>query len=446
MTSKKSTIKLTLKKVGILFSILMAVYVFSKSGVESGETVLSRFLPYSILHESNFDLDEFYGHLREAYPWLIYKGESGEEIPYYLIKVKGRYLSTDGPGPAIVALPFFYIPVIIFNLPPESQGAIFLTKLIANFLIAFSAIFIYLSVRCLSGEKKAWLITFIYALCSNMWSVTSQQLCQPTGSAFFLALSIYFLVKGSKNPKFIPYAGFSMASAVLMRPTNAVTMIIVSIYILHRHRHKFWQYVLWAAPVTLFILGYNHYYHGSMFSFSQIIYNPMGAIYKSGSPEMWSTPLWAGVLGILVSPSRGLLIYSPVFIFSFMGAILAWTNNKRVIFKYFSVAIIPLIIIHAKWFDWWGGWTFGSRVLNECIPFLSLLILPAIDFLKNKRMVILIFILTILVSFSIQMMGAFLYDNEWNKNPNVDQNPSRLWSWRDGQLVHYFHRLSSKED
>ena len=430
-------------KLGILFLILMTIYMCSRSGFESGDTLTFRFTPFSILNEFNFDLDEFHGHFLDTYPWLMYKNGSGEAIPYYLIKVKRHYLSTFGIGPAIVALPVFFFPITIFHISHESQAAIFLARLTAGLLIALSSIFIYLSAKLISGERKAWLITFIYALCSGMWSITSQQLGQQTASEFFLAMSVYFLIKGTKNSKFIPYAGFSLASAVLMRPTNILTMLVLTVYVLHRYRHKFWRYILWATPVTLFVAGYNYYHHGSIFLFSQAIYNPMGALYKTGSPDMWSTPMLTGLLGTLISPSRGLFIYSPVFIFSFIGMILVWTKSKELIFKYFSATVIILIMVHSKWYDWWGGWTFGCRVLNDCIPFLSILMIPAIDSLRAKKKQVSIFILTIFISFSIQAVGAFLYNNEWNKTPDIDHHQDRLWSWRNSQLVHY---LSFKKE
>lgn len=425
-------------KLFLLFILLISIQWAGKSYLlEGGDTLTFRFLPYSILNEFNFDLDEFHEYFLEVYPFINYINKSGESIPYYLIKVNEHYFSTFGIGPAIVSLPFVFFSKIFFNISPEAQVNILLSKFIASSLIALSAIFIFLSVKVLYSERKAFLITFIYAFCSGMWSITSQQLGQQTASEFFLAMTIYFLVKGLRNSKFVPFAGFSMASAILMRPTNMLTMLIISIYVIHQHRHKFMQYLLWATPLILFIFGYNFFNHGSMFLFSQTIYNPMGAMYKVGSTNMWSTPLFTGFLGTLVSPSRGLLIYSPVFIFSFLGMILVWMQKQRIILKYFSAVVVGLIIIASKWYDWWGGWTFGCRVLNDCVPFLAILLIPAIDYMRSKKVLIGAFILTIFISFSVQVVGVFLFDNGWNKTPNIDHAQKRLWSWRDSQLAHY---------
>ena len=36
----------------------------------------------------------------------------------------------------------------------------------------------------------------------------------------------------------------------------------------------------------------------------------------------------AGLLGLLVSPSRGMLVYSPVLAFAFWGALRVWRNDR----------------------------------------------------------------------------------------------------------------------
>jgi hypothetical protein len=434
-----------------LFLILVLIYLANfKLNPGHGDALAFRYLPYSIIYERDFDLDEFQEKLTTLYPTDLYEYPNGEKIPYYLIKVKGHYLSSSGIGPSLLSLPFLFIPIVFFRLHPESWTIIFLSKLTASVFIALSAILIYLAVRLLSTKKIALFITFIYALCSGMWSITSQILIQQTGSEFFLALSIYFLVKGIKKDKFIPFAGFSLASAAIMRPTNFLIMGIITIYVIHRHRNQFFWYAISSLPPILLILGYNYWYHGSMFLFSQMICNPLGALYKTGSVKMWSTPILKGILGVLISPSRGLFIYSPVFIFSFFGMILVWKQKRELIFKYFSVVVLAIIIIQAKWYDWWGGWTFGCRALNDTVPFLVLFIVPAFGYLKTKRRLFIIFVITIVISFFIQIIGAFFYDNRWNNSPNIDLHQYRLWSWRDSQLLYYirdiFHEMKLAAD
>lgn len=429
----------------VFFLVLILIYLANfKLNPGHGDALAFRYLPYSILYEGNFDLDEFHEKLITLYPTDLYEYPSGEKIPYYLIKVKGHYLSSSGIGPSLLSLPFLFIPIVFFHLHPESWMIIFLSKLTASVFIALSAILIYLSVRLLSTKKKALFITFIYALCSGMWSITSQILIQQTGSEFFLALSIYFLVKGIKKAKFIPFVGLSLASAVIMRPTNFLVISIITIYVLHRHRDHFFGYLINSATPILLILGYNYHYHGSMFLFSQMICNPLGALYKTGSIKMWPTPILKGILGVLISPSRGLFIYSPVFTFAFVGMLLVWRKKQDILFRYFSMVVIVLIIIHSKWYDWWGGWTFGCRVLNDAVPFLVIFLLPMIDYLKGRKWLLTLFIITITISFFVQAIGVFLYDYEWDRNPNIDLNQNRLWSWKDGQLVYYIRNILEK--
>jgi len=427
-------------KLILLFAFLVATFSIRSGYMEIGETLVHRFVAHSMIFEHNFDLDEFKDFLMDKYPFLIYDSEDGEKIPYFLVKIKGHYYSTEGVGPAILGLPLYFIGLKIFNLSFNSVNMIILTKFIASCTIALSAVFIFLSARLLSDEKRAWMITFIYALCSGMWSITSQQFMQQTGSELFIAVSIFLFIKAFKSPQYIPCVGFILAASVLMRPTNVITMGIMTIYVLHLYRSQFLRYLLCSLPVMLFIFYYNYAHHGSTLLFSLDIYNNAGALYKTGSSEMWSTPLVVGIIGQLLSPSRGLFIYSPVFIFSFISIIYVWKNSEKIIYRYFSVIVVCILVMHAKWYDWWGGWTFGNRTLNDCIPFLSILLVPFLDFVKRKKYIFWIFIVTIILSFFVQIVGAFMYDNGWNKNPNVDLYQERLWSWKDSQLLHYLKK------
>ena len=42
----------------------------------------------------------------------------------------------------------------------------------------------------------------------------------------------------------------------------------------------------------------------------------------------FSTPMLEGAYGLLVSPNRGLFIYTPVMIFAFWGAVQVWRQRS----------------------------------------------------------------------------------------------------------------------
>ena len=46
---------------------------------------------------------------------------------------------------------------------------------------------------------------------------------------------------------------------------------------------------------------------------------------------------------------------------------------------------VLLILVAGKWFDWWGGLTWGYRPIVDAAPFLALLIVPIIDRIVASR-------------------------------------------------------------
>jgi hypothetical protein len=412
-----------------LFLIFIFIYLINGREIGCGDSIPATYLPFSIIKEGNFDLDEFpFLYEKESPYYAKYRN-------YYLKHRKGHYISAYSPGSALLALPVYAIPVIR-GLSPQSNDVLLLAKLSATLVSALSAIFLFLSLRRLTKERAALFISLVYALGTSTWSVSSQALWQHGSSQFFLSLTIYFLVRGLERRNYAGYAGLSLAFAFLCRPTNILIALPLVIYILQRYRDKFLKFILWALPGLIFFLIYNYFYFGSPF---QLGYG--------GETSFWTTPFGEGFLGILVSPSRGLLIYSPILIFSFVGMFLAWRkpspkdSSSGLLLRYLSFGPILIILLYSKWFMWWGGHSFGPRLLVDITPFLALFLYPVYE--KIGKFLKTLFIILLILSISFQATGAFLYNGSWNTNPDIDTHKERLWSWKDCQLLHYLPLLKS---
>ena len=201
------------------------------------------------------------------------------------------------------------------------------------------------------------------------------------------------------------------------------------------------RFALYAAVPALFLMWYNHYYFGSIFVSGQLIYGPVCALIKRGTSYIWSTPFFEGLSGLMLSPSRGLLVYSPLFIFSLIGIIYTWRKRDNLLQKYLSIVSLLLIVIACKWFSWWGGHTFGYRPIVDIVPFLCIFLIPIFERINSNKILKFTFVTLVLFSFCIQLIGAFLYNDEWNSSPDVDHNQERLWSWTDSQFIYYVRKL-----
>src|SRR5262249_7190637 len=91
--------------------------------------------------------------------------------------------------------------------------------------------------------------------------------------------------------------------------------------------------------------------------------------------------------------------------------------------------------LYGKWNSWWGGTSYGPRLLADLSPILALCLVPLGA--AARRMRVLRMALVVFAGWSIaaHAIGAFIDDRRWNTYVNVDGYPERLWSWRDNQLV-----------
>jgi len=399
----------------ILFSVCLLLYLANGQTIATGDTIAARYLPLSILRDGNFYLDRFLGPLSLA--------ASPPNLPWFLEFVDGHYISAYPVGAAILALRF-YTPLALGGVTPESAFLADLEKLSAAVLVALSAVVLHFTLCRLTSRRMSLLITAIYALGTSSLSVSSQALWQHGPSQLALTAALYCLVRGRSEPRWMAFAGFPLAFAVITRPTDVLLALAMGAYMLFHHRRHVVGFALSGLGPVLFQLWYNVRYFG----------DPFRSQFPLWADELWRTPILEGLAGILLSPGRGLFIYSPIFLLSLVGIGLAWRRNGDLLLRYLSVATFVLILLYSKWSMWWGGYTYGPRLLADLTPVLALCLYPVEELLTRRRALKLVFVVLVVLSIAAHSIGA-LSDLSWNAAMDIDQFPERLWFWTDNQLV-----------
>ncbi|HXT22644.1 MAG TPA: hypothetical protein VN923_17985, partial [Thermoanaerobaculia bacterium] len=152
---------------------------------------------------------------------------------------------------------------------------------------------------------------------------------------------------------------------------------------------------------------------------------------------------WArAVYALLLSPNRGLLVVSPVFIVSLAGAALGIARSdgwKRRFYVTATLVCAALLALVAATDRWWDGGGFGPRALAETFPLLALLLLPAVQWLLGAPSWSRIagsglLVVTLLASGFTAWRGATAPGTrEWNVEPPA--SPARAWDWSDVQAL-----------
>jgi hypothetical protein len=106
--------------------------------------------------------------------------------------------------------------------------------------------------------------------------------------------------------------------AYIIRPTAAVAIVVISIYVFVFYRAWFLQYVGWAVLAAVPWIAFNYWIYGAMLP---PYYAPLRIAAHSSFIQ--------GLLGILFSPSRGLLVFTPVMAFDVSGFVLSLRAPER---------------------------------------------------------------------------------------------------------------------
>ncbi len=152
-------------------------------------------------------------------------------------------------------------------------------------------------------------------------------------------------------------------AAGIAAATRAEYAIVVPVFALFAGRRML-RVLVPAALCGAVLALYNHGRFGSATDQGTLTEHPT---------DRFDTPLHVGLYGLLLSPGKGLLWYSPVVLFALFGA-RDFLRSRRREALLVAGLVLPLLVVHALWHSWMGGWSFGPRRLVALLP---LIMIPA---------------------------------------------------------------------
>ena len=346
------------------------------------------------------------------------------------------------PGSSVLSLPFVAV-LNRFGLSASNadgsynpQGEVALERIIAALLMATAAAIFFLTSRLLLTTTWSLVITFAAAFGTQIWSTSSRALWADTWGIVLTSGVVYLLLAHElKIRQLNPVVLATLLSWMyFVRPTNAIIIATITIYLLLWHRSLFLPYALTGA---LWLIGF--------LSYSWIHYHHLLPTYFRVNRRLRVQNLLTAIVGNLVSPSRGLFIYVPILLF--LSYVLfrnrAFVRPRRLVWISLLISIFFLLVVSA--FDpWWGGASFGPRYLAPLVPwFVLLAILGFKAMLEAPRPVSssLIFagMFLLAASITVHAIGAFSKTAwKWNATGDLDHNPRKVWDIRYPQLLSPF--------
>jgi hypothetical protein len=133
--------------------------------------------------------------------------------------------------------------------------------------------------------------------------------------------------------------------------------------------------------------------------------------------------------GLLVSPARGALVFAPLLLVALWAAIRSGDRPARIL----AVGVVAHLVLIAVWRDWWGGLTFGPRLLGEALWVAPWMIARAWPIAGRGARTVLV--ASAAVTAAVGLLGALRYDAAWDIRRDPDHHHEALWDLRDSPLA-----------
>jgi hypothetical protein len=412
----------------LLFLGLSVVYHSNLRPIASGDSLPSALIPLSVVLDGSIRLDRFGPWLRANFP----------QPDAILHETQGHFYSWYPIAGPVLASPLYLPLLAVPHIRQWQPGALvalarILEKFTASAYAAGSAVVLLLLLERLVSRRWAWILTLVYALGTAAWSTSSQALWQHGPGQFAVAACLYSLERWWADrtlSRWIWLCGVCAGVAIMIRPPNIVLLPGLALALLFgRAAIQDWLRTFTPAIVAgLVVLIYN-----------LSVFQSASGAYVTTVERNWI----GGLSGILFSPGRGLLVYTPVALF----ALFAFSRGSRAaraahlpLFAISVTFIAGSCLIVAAWPKWWGGYCWGPRMLSEILPpVMALIALGAPVF--HRASIRRIFAATALYGCAIQAIGVYFYPNgHWDNTPvPVDSAPGRLWNWKDNPISRTIH-------
>lgn len=421
---------------------------FPVKPLASYDNIPHSLLPLSIIREGNMDLNEF----QEADGK---RSDPENSYMYYYLEITQRdhVVSAYPIGTALVATPFYLVYSWLFPsilettsfFTPQIYQVAYLT---ATLLTALTACVMYVLLR--EKTKHRWLPvagTLLFIFGTEVISVSSRFLWQHTTALLFISLAL--LMHHRKQLGGLVF--FSIAAATCRLPSVVITApLLIQLYwteYMPKQKFLFFSavskklartdYAYFAASVLIVLV---------LTAYSLTYFGTLSLIPPHYGGSRFTGHIIPALLGLLLSPSRGLFVFSPFFLFS------AWYLFRlRKTYWAHSLGVVLYLLLNAKWDMWWGGTSHGYRMLIETIPtFILFFVLFTREYWERLEKSILGIVVLFTVVFSIfvqSIWGAHYGDCDFNNFPvnindmNDEQLTRKFWSL-NSEFVYCWRKMS----
>jgi hypothetical protein len=402
----------------------LVLYNANRRAISAGDTYPARYLPFAILQYHTVFMN----------PIANVAAQGRGDGAYWMLPLPEGHLVSLYPLVVPLLVSPLYIPAVAYM---HFKGwtdarldyvARIMEKLSASLLAALSVSLLYLLLRRRMTEQAALLLTSAYAFGTTTWAVSSQALWQH-GMGQLLAIAVLLLLTGPYSTWRALMAGVLCGLMACNRPPDVVLAAALGVYALFwAGRRRAALLATAAALPAALVLFYNLRFAG----------NIAGGYGVIGHARFFGHDLLPGMAGLLFSPTRGLLVFSPFLLF----LIPAWRHlprdrEERRLTLLLTLGVVIQIMLYAK-ADWRSGLSWGPRYMTDLLPFLIWILAPVVDRLRGAGRAC--FVVMVGVAIAFEAIGAFCYEDGYDMpiyadDKGVDHRMQAAWRWRNAPFI-----------
>lgn len=372
----------------LIFVLCLLVYNANLRLVGSGDCIPARLLPFAILNHGTVYLDA-YGPRPDNGYWFV-ASRSGRLVSLYPVVLPVLVTPLFVPAAAYVAR--VEPPAWQFQVVDEMME-----KLSASIIASLSVVVLWLVLRRITSAEVALILSLAYAFGTQTWSTSSQALWQHGLGELLLASALLLLVRPARSRAAAALLGALAALLVFNRPPDALFSLAIALFVLLRRREEILPFAIGGALAGLPFLSYNL----AMFG------RPLGGYQSILSTDVFRYNVPEGIVALLVSPGKGLLVFAPFLLFLLRSPLTAFGREKRTLAILLWAAFLSQIFFYAM-IDWTGGACYGPRFLTDALPFLIVCLAPVVERLRTPAAKF-AFGATLAFAIWVQAVGAFCF-------------------------------------
>ena len=419
----------------VLFLCSLAVFLVTPV-VQVSDSRYSALLSECLLHHQSAELDEYY---KVPTPSPSENASTPQDPnAYQLVKARGHVTYFFPHATSILSVPLVAAmnAAGVSAATPDGRlslyGEIRIERVVASVLMAaLTCVFFAMAVMML---PISWSMVLAVgaSLGSQILSTASRGLWSHDWEIVLYGLIAYSLLSTERRGARIRAAWLAtlVAWIYFVRPTGAVAVVAISVYVLWFHRGDFITYAATLAGWMAAFVGYSWSVFGTIFP----------PYYMASRMRFQNFAV--AMAGNLISPWRGLFVFVPTTLFVLYIVV---RYRKQLAYRQLAILafaqIIGLEFVICTNFYWSAGYCYGPRYFTDAIPWFVLIAILGLDAMRRApnasghRLEIAAAIFLLGLSIALNARGAWSYEAlDWTVSPFAARPPS-IFDWRYPQFM-----------